>query len=295
MQASKLNVLHLHLTDSQSFPLLLDDVVISSNSNYFVPSSSNFTLKLSNLARNGAFSSEKVYSKSELIELVRFASLRGIQIVPEIDMPAHSLSWGKAFEDIIIMCSSTAKRAQTPWNIYPLDPSSNLTYIVVESILTQIASIFPSKYLHIGGDEINEQCWEENSNLTSWANQIGISPREITKYFEEKVFGIVFNLGKIPIVWQGLLDSHSMPKEKNYRNFSSTSLIKRYIRLRDRREVSLNENTEVFSELERNVLINRPIVEPWKCWGGALTLFLFPFLSLCFTFRFSIEGSQCCC
>lgn len=80
MEIAKFNVLHLHLTDSQSFPVLLDDVE---------------DLPLSQLARRGSHSDDKIYTKSDLSLLVQYAFERGIDIVPEIDMPAHSLSWGR--------------------------------------------------------------------------------------------------------------------------------------------------------------------------------------------------------
>jgi len=84
MELAKFNTLHLHLTDSQSFPLLLDDVYDDNN-----------LLELSLLARNGSFSNEKIYTKRDIIELIQYATLRGVTIVPEIDLPAHTLSWNR--------------------------------------------------------------------------------------------------------------------------------------------------------------------------------------------------------
>lgn len=84
MELAKFNTLHLHLTDSQSFPLLLDDVYDDNN-----------LLELSRLAINGSFSKDKIYSKSDLIDLIEYATSKGITIVPEIDLPAHTLSWNR--------------------------------------------------------------------------------------------------------------------------------------------------------------------------------------------------------
>lgn len=84
MERLKLNLLHLHLTDAQSFPILLDD-------------DDTFNLPLSRLANTSTFASDKFYTKTELKQLVKYAKERRIEIIPEIDVPAHSHSWGKAF------------------------------------------------------------------------------------------------------------------------------------------------------------------------------------------------------
>lgn len=99
MEASKLNVLHLHLTDSQSFPLLLLD-------------DTNTGQPLSLLATNGSsqpFGKRRMYTLEDMRTLVAYAEERGIDIVPEIDMPAHSSSWAKAFPDILLPCPSFSK------------------------------------------------------------------------------------------------------------------------------------------------------------------------------------------
>jgi hypothetical protein len=201
MKANKLNLLHLHLTDAQSFPLLLEDDIETG-------------IPLSQLAKKSAFSLEKIYTKDEMKELVSFAKERNIEIIPEIDVPAHSYSWGKAFDEVIVRCDSTAKTEQNPLNVYPLDPSNPLTFQIIKGILKQILEIFPSKYLHIGGDEVNERCWNELPHIVSWAKNNDISSHQITKYFENEVFKIVKDLGKIPIVWQGVFDSNAIPVDE---------------------------------------------------------------------------------
>lgn len=84
MELAKLNTLHLHLTDSQSFPILLDDVYDGDE-----------LLELSQLALKGSFSRDKTYSKNDLLGLIEYANHRGITIIPEIDIPAHTLSWNR--------------------------------------------------------------------------------------------------------------------------------------------------------------------------------------------------------
>lgn len=88
MPLSKLNVLHWHIIDDQSFPLVLDSHP--------------------ELAEAAKYSDEEVYTKKDVAQIVALAEKNGVQIVPEIDTPAHTRSWGLAAEwkqkDISIKC-----------------------------------------------------------------------------------------------------------------------------------------------------------------------------------------------
>jgi hypothetical protein len=203
MGASKYDTLHLHLTDSQSFPIALEDTADG--------------IPLSKLALFGAYSPEKVYTKQDLADLVQYAKGFGIEIVPEIDTPAHTLAWGNSpdFSDIIVRCKQVANKAETPHNIYPVDPSNPKTYKVIRAILQQITEIFPSKYLHIGGDEVDEKCWGENATLLAWAKENNLTVHTITPYFERKIVDFTYELGKVPIVWQGVIDAHNIHASNN--------------------------------------------------------------------------------
>lgn len=270
MELSRLNILHLHLTDSQSFPIQLEDVILANGS----------TLALSALAQQGAFSNDKVYKLQELRDIVAYATIRGIEVIPEIDMPAHALSWGKAFTDVIVPCHILANSQQTPHNIYPLDPSNPTTFLLVEEILKQIIGIFPSRYLHIGGDEVNEQCWRESVALQEWAKRTNVNAHQLTKYFETEVFRIVLHkLKKVPIVWQGILDAGNIPEESVFtaEGAQPTSTTKATVRSRGRRLTSVasamttEEPLLLFpsgSSGSSSEDTAKVIIEPWKCWGG---------------------------
>jgi len=261
MSASKFDTLHLHLTDSQSFPLLLEDTE---------------HLKLSDLALKGAFSREKIYTLQNMRELVAYGISYGIEIIPEIDTPAHTLAWGKAFPDIIVNCSNIASRQETPHNIYPVDPSNPKTYEIISAVLQQVSAVFPTKYLHIGGDEVEPRCWEESESLKSWCSQNNITLSGITKYFEQRVVDIAYDLNKVPIVWQGILDSNSMPpvplaKDSN-NSFSSHASKLTHRRLTS--NISTTKSSTSPPNKSTSTLIPPPklaepaIVQPWKCWGG---------------------------
>jgi N-acetyl-beta-hexosaminidase len=106
--------LHLHLTDSQSFPLLLDDVPITVNGK------SGKLLALSRLGREGRYDDTKMYTLSQLATLVQYAQHKGVEIVPEIDFPAHVHVWGKAFPSLLVTCPEYSAKQQSPSDIHLL-------------------------------------------------------------------------------------------------------------------------------------------------------------------------------
>lgn len=100
MLYSKLNVLHLHLTDSQSFPLQL--------------------ASYPNITFHGAYSAEEVYSAADMQQLVAYAARRGVRIVPEIDSPGHARAWGLAPElSDIVACADVPGHSYTEYCAEP--------------------------------------------------------------------------------------------------------------------------------------------------------------------------------
>ncbi|XP_058065940.1 probable beta-hexosaminidase fdl [Anopheles bellator] len=151
MSHSKLNRFHWHITDSQSFPLI--------------------SKHYPQLARYGAYSEAEVYTPEDVRELASFAKVRGVQIIPEIDAPAHAgngWDWGpKHGLGELSLCIN-----QQPWNNYcgeppcgQLNPKNNNTYLILQRLYEELLEIVgPLDYFHLGGDEVNLECWQQHFN-----------------------------------------------------------------------------------------------------------------------------------
>uniref|UniRef100_A0A1S4GU30 beta-N-acetylhexosaminidase n=1 Tax=Anopheles gambiae TaxID=7165 RepID=A0A1S4GU30_ANOGA len=151
MSHSKLNRFHWHITDSQSFPFV--------------------SRHYPQLARYGAYSEREVYTADDVRELTAFAKVRGIQIIPEIDAPAHAgngWDWGpKHGLGELSLCIN-----QQPWSNYcgeppcgQLNPKNNNTYLILQKLYEELLEIVgPLDYFHIGGDEVNLECWQQHFN-----------------------------------------------------------------------------------------------------------------------------------
>lgn len=153
MAHSKLNRFHWHLTDSQSFPFR----------SKFYPQ----------MAQYGAYSDEEVYTPEDVKDVVEYARVRGIQVIIEIDAPAHAgngWDWGPRHGmGELSLCIN-----QQPWNFYcgeppcgQLNPKNNNTYLVLEKLYQELLELSgPVDFFHLGGDEVNLECWGQHFNDT---------------------------------------------------------------------------------------------------------------------------------
>ncbi|KAI4466946.1 beta-hexosaminidase [Holotrichia oblita] len=156
MAANKLNVFHWHVSDSQSFPLEIPSVP--------------------QMHLYGAYQTDMVYTAQEVAELVEYSRLKGVRIVIEIDIPAHAgngWTWGpqEGLGELAVCVNAQ------PWFMYcgeppcgQLNPENQQVYEVLERIYRDIIKMTGEDELfHIGGDEVNLDCWEQHllKNLTS--------------------------------------------------------------------------------------------------------------------------------
>ena len=174
MAYNKLNVLHWHLMDTESFPF---------NSS-----------ALPGLVE-GAFGAGDVYQPEDLREIVAFAKSRGIRVVPEVDMPGHAVSWGAGYPELLTQCN--------PKFVAPLDVTRNETLAAVSALLTEIADIFPDALLHVGGDEVATDCWLDNPDVVAFMKARGLADgAALQSWFERQVVAMAGGLGRDAVVWE---------------------------------------------------------------------------------------------
>ncbi|CAH1280443.1 unnamed protein product [Diabrotica balteata] len=144
MAANKLNVFHLHLTDSVSFPIVLP------NNPW--------------LAKYGAYSPEKVYTPEEIKSLVEYARIRGIRVILEIDVPSHiNEGWNHAnkVDDKIVICG------EGDVNGGHLNPDNPRSFKLLESIYSDLIQLgTDNETFHVGGDEVDLNCYRNTNSAT---------------------------------------------------------------------------------------------------------------------------------
>ncbi|CAF1621145.1 unnamed protein product [Rotaria magnacalcarata] len=183
MAYNKLNVFHWHIVDDQSFPF----------------ESRTFP----NLSRQGAFSSDHVYTPEDVTSIIEHARLLGIRVIPEIDTPGHTYSWGKSMPELITVCWANGKPYQAIYGQHgemeifnPIEPR---VYSTMDALLREVKSIFPSNYIHLGR--------RSNPNISRWMTDNKInSTRDLHSYYANRILDIMRNISAIPIVWQDVWD-----------------------------------------------------------------------------------------
>ncbi len=210
MAKYKLNVLHLHLTDNQGWRLEIKQLPkLTSVGAWRVPRTGYWSgmpaPEPDEKATYGGY-----YSQEDIKDLVAYAKQRFVDIVPEIDLPGHSLAFVASYPEI--SCTKTPQQvlAGDPWNAKRTNVvcvGNDSTYTKINQIITEIAAIFPSKYIHIGGDEVTRNYW---SNCTVCQNRIakeGLkNVDELQSYFVNRVAKMVMAKGKTPIGWYETLE-----------------------------------------------------------------------------------------
>ena len=191
LAAVKMNVLHLHLSDDQGFRL----------------QSREFP-QLQDLGSDGMY-----YSQAEMRELIAYASDRGIRIVPEFDMPGHSTAWFVGYPEL--SSGPGPYQIERRWGIFDpaMDPTRESTYKLLDKFIAEMASIFPDRYFHIGGDEVNGKQWDANAKIHEFMRAHNLkSNQELQQYFTVRVEKIVSKHHKSMVGWDEIL-TPGMPKD----------------------------------------------------------------------------------
>lgn len=183
---SKFNVLHWHIVDDPSFP-------------YYSPT-------FPSLAEEGAYDMNHVYRISDILQVISYAEDHGIVVVPEFDTPGHTLSWGKGLENFLTHCPGVGTFGG---DYGPINPSVEANYQVLQKLLAEVTSLFPSGFIHLGGDEVPFNCWAANQELVAWMKKQGIQNfNDLESYYEERLLDIVHHLNTSYVVWEEIFNNN---------------------------------------------------------------------------------------
>ncbi|XP_078038276.1 beta-hexosaminidase 1 [Augochlora pura] len=154
MAMSKLNTLHWHIIDSHSFPYV--------------------SRTWPEFSKLGSYSTEKVYTEKDVKDIIRHGLLRGVRVLPEFDAPAHVGEGWQWVKDDAIVCFKAE-----PWKSYcveppcgQLNPSSEVMYDVLAGIYKDMVEDFQPDIFHMGGDEVNLNCWKSSPVITEWMQSV---------------------------------------------------------------------------------------------------------------------------
>jgi hexosaminidase len=191
MAAVKLNVFHWHLSENQGFRV----------------ESKKFP-KLQEMGSDGLY-----YKQDEVRDLIAYAHDRGIRVVPEFDMPGHSTAWFVGYPELA--SGPGPYQLERKWGVFDpaMDPTQEKTYEFLDAFIGEMAQLFPDRYFHIGGDEVNGKQWDANPNIQAFMHAHRLKTnQDLQAYFNTRVQKIVSKHGKTMVGWDEILRP-DLPKD----------------------------------------------------------------------------------
>ncbi|MCH4091087.1 beta-N-acetylhexosaminidase [Acetobacter sp.] len=199
MELTKLNVLHLHLSDGAAFRV--ESLVFP---------------RLQTVSSHGQY-----YPQDNVRDLVAYAAERGIRVVPEFDVPGHALAVLEAYPELAaqplpaanaVCTGSSACIAGSNANNPALDPTTPETLDFIEKLFVEMMRLFPDAYFHAGGDEVVASQWTGNPQIASYMKAHNYPDASTLQgEFTAKIQAFLAEQGKTMIGWDEVL-SAPVPK-----------------------------------------------------------------------------------
>lgn len=193
----KLNKLHWHLTDEPGWRIEIKRYPL-----------------LTTVGSQGCWSDleakeVKFYTQEDIAEIVAYAAARHIEIIPEIDMPGHATAANRAYPEL--SGGGTKDHPDFTFNV-----GRENVYAFLTHVLREVAALFPSPYLHLGGDEVSFgiEAWKTDPDVQALIKREGLADvKAAERYFMNRMSDSVRALGKVLVGWDELLDLH--PAQEN--------------------------------------------------------------------------------
>lgn len=221
MARYKYNLLHLHLTDDEGWRIEIKGLPKLTEVGAWrvnrVGTFGDFIPPTADEPRDyGGF-----YTQDDIKELITYAKDRFVDIMPEIDVPGHSLAAIAAYPELSCTPEAVNYKPRSGEKIMDwsggappkalldntLCPANEKVYSFMDSVLTQIAQLFPFEYIHLGGDEAPINYWQNNEEVKALMVREGMKDiKEVQGYFTKRVEKIVEAKGKKLMAWDEVLE-----------------------------------------------------------------------------------------
>ncbi len=222
----KFNLFHFHLSDDEGWRVEIKS--------------------LPNLTKKGAYSAKRVgyfgtfdappageprtyggfYTQEDIKEIVAYAKKKFVNVMPEIDVPGHSLAAVASYPEL--SCTPGADKYQVrsgeeimDWShgqppVALIDntlcPANEKVYVFLDKVITELAQLFPFEYMHMGGDECPKNFWEKSDSVKALMQRENLKDQdEVQSYFEKRLETIVESKGKKFMGWDEILHGGIAP------------------------------------------------------------------------------------
>jgi len=222
MALYKMNKLHLHLTDDQGWRIEIKKYPKLTEDGAWRTFDKNDTACMKRAADNSDFAIDKehiiqrngktlyggYYTQQQMKELVKYATQKHVDIIPEIDMPGHMMAAINSYP--FLTCNGENSWGQLFTK--PICPCNEPTFEFAENVFSEIMDIFPSEYIHIGGDEVDRSDWAKSDVCKALMQREGIKDiAGLESYFINKMEKFFNSKGRKLIGWDEVLEGGISP------------------------------------------------------------------------------------
>ncbi len=221
----KFNLLHLHLTDDQGWRIQIKSLPkLTEVGAWRVERTGTFGT-LSKPQPGEAATYGGFYTQEDIKEIVKYAADRFVNILPEIDVPGHSLAAIAAYPELSCTPGEYYVSPGDRFMVWPgggqhfyglidntLCPANEKVYEFMEKVFTEVAQLFPFEYIHMGGDETARNFWEKTDAIKAMMQKENLKNLdEVQSYFVKRMEKIINSKGKKMIGWDEILDGGLAP------------------------------------------------------------------------------------
>jgi hexosaminidase len=219
----KLNLLHMHLTDDEGWRVEIKSLPRLTSAGAWNVKREGYFGTFAPIPADEPKTFGGFYTQNDIRTMVKYAQDRFVNILPEVDVPGHSMSAIVAYPDL--SCTAGSEKYQVVSGEKFMDwpgpvaledntlcPANEKVYTFLDTVFTEIAALFPFPYIHVGGDECAKNFWEKSDQIKQLMAKENLKTmEEVQSYFEKRVEKIVESKGKKLIGWDEILEGGLAP------------------------------------------------------------------------------------
>jgi hexosaminidase len=211
----KMNVLHLHLVDDQGWRIEIKKYPKLTEVGAWRVDQENLSWNArltTNPDQKGTYGG--FLTQDELKEIVKYAASKNVEIIPEIEMPAHVSSAIAAYPELACFDQRIGVPSGGLWPITDIYcAGKETTFEFLQNVIDEVVTIFPSKYIHIGGDEATKTNWDKCPHCQKRMQENGLkNSHELQSYFVKRMEKYINSKGKKLIGWDEILEGGLAPE-----------------------------------------------------------------------------------
>jgi len=205
MAQYKLNRFHWHLTDDEGWRIEIKHYPLLTKIGARRGPGTHLPFSMFPAMRGSKHRVESgYYTQKEIREIVTYAKMRSIEIVPEIDMPGHAKAAVTAYPSLLQDPHDTSHyRSIQKIRHNTINPGIESTYLFMKNVMAEVSALFPFSYIHLGGDEVPKGAWSNSPAVQKLMRREGLrGKRDVENYFFSRMDKILARYGKKMIAWQ---------------------------------------------------------------------------------------------